>query len=411
MSFQFLFVMAPLCTLVLCRALTLPDHRKPEVLDHYNATLNARVVLPDPTQAANPKTTNLFSVGTAATPGNCLSDTSTIDGWLEESVDLHNAATSVFAYWQSSSACRYLLAAWLGVQFTQSNGVWSVAISSLANFNTIESRMSAVSVFLNGGGVSSPVTNAPPWIFCGGGFANYQPWGQPAMDHAGQYIPNGYASDGVTVTSYLTVQEAFPSLFAQYTPSAPWLPYWITALNGYYFDKKEICSSQTTQRYASTTTRGYTPQNQYVAVSSWDRNVFFCPRAFSPTTVANPSTAHSIAGLATAVSTDMYPTSPFPQTALDQYIPLSGTMYHELYHITDSAQTSNDAVGAVGLASRSAITGSPVDKATLTGNAESYLYFAMAAYMYLNAPDSTPTVLFLQGGLPMLTSDAVAKWG
>lgn len=271
--------------------------------------------------------------------------------------------------------------------------------------------MSAVSVFLNGGGVSNPVTNAPPWIFCGGDFADYQPWDQAAKGHDGQYIPTGYESDGVTVSSYLTVQQGFPSLFAQYTPTAPWLPYWITALEGYFFDQKQICSSTTTQRYASTTTRGYTPQNPYVAVSSWDRNVFFCPRAFSPTTVTNPSTAHSVASLATAVSSDMYPTSPFAQTALDRYIPLSGTMYHELYHITDSAQTSNDAAGPVSVASRTAITGTAAMKATLTGNAESYVYFAMAAYMYVSAPGSTPAVLFLQGGFPMLATDAVVKWG
>lgn len=141
MLFHFLFVLAPLCPSVLCRSLAIPDLRSLEVLDYYNATLNARVVVPDPTQAANPKTTNLFSVGTATTPGNCLSDTSTIDAWLEESVDLHNAATSVFGFWQSSSACRYLLAAWLGIQFTKSNGgVWSVAASSQANFNTVECK-------------------------------------------------------------------------------------------------------------------------------------------------------------------------------------------------------------------------------------------------------------------------------
>lgn len=143
MLFQlFLLVLAPLGPSILCRALTIPDLRNPEVLnDYYNATLNARVVLPDPTQAANPKTTNLFSVGTAATPGNCLSYTSTTDAWLAESAQLHNAATYVFGYWQSSSACRYLLTAWLGIQFTKSSsGVWSVAASSQANFDTVECK-------------------------------------------------------------------------------------------------------------------------------------------------------------------------------------------------------------------------------------------------------------------------------
>ncbi|KAJ8126288.1 hypothetical protein O1611_g7350 [Lasiodiplodia mahajangana] len=389
-------LLASVCLLAVCHAgvILRSEHVG---LSSANATLLSRVHLPNPVVPAQPKTTDLFLLGDdASADWSCSSKESTFDSWLEEVAKLHTAAATAFGTWQTDGGSRLLLTAWLGIQFDKSTG--TVDSSSTAAFSAVQGRLAGISQFLNGGGVANPLTNQPPWLLCGDSWGTLAPWDQPVKDHDGDYIPVGQ--------DFLTVAQAFPMPFAA---SARGLQtYWVDLLDAYLWDSRQLC--QNDQRYAATSKRPYTSPNPQVKATGFDRFPFFCDRAFSPTTQTPPTFLHSAPSLANSVSSGRYPVQPFAPEGLDQWVPLSGTLYHELVHITDSAQTSGDPYYGLVAASRASVNKQPEIRLRVTNNAESYVLFAMAAYMYQNPPGGTPAVLWLNGGYPGIATDAIAKF-
>ncbi|KAI0476853.1 hypothetical protein F4859DRAFT_521429 [Xylaria cf. heliscus] len=392
-------LLASVCLLGACHAGAIP--RSGEVgLSSTNATLLPRVQLPNPVVPAQPKTTNLFTLGDdSGADWSCISKESTFDSWLEEVAKLHTAAATAFGTWHTDGGSRLLLTAWLGIKFDKSAG--TVDSSSTAAFSAVQGRLAGISKFLNGGGVASPLTNQPPWLLCGDSWGSHTPWDQPVKDHDGDNIPVG--------EDFLTVAQAFPAPYVASQSTNPDLQtYWVDILDAYLWDSLQLCDN--TSRYAATSKRPYTSPNPQVKATGFDRFPFFCDRSFSPTTQSPPSSVHSMSSLANAVSSGTYPVQPFAQKGLDHWVPLSGTLYHELVHITDSAQTSGDPYYGLVVASRASVNSDQATRLRVTNNAESYVFFAMAAYMYQNPPSGTPAVLWLNGGYPSIATDAIAKY-
>jgi predicted metal-dependent HD superfamily phosphohydrolase len=48
-------------------------------------------------------------------------------------------------------------------------------------------------------------------------------------------------------------------------------------------------------------------------------------------------------------------------------------------------------------------------KQDVCNNPESFLMFALAAYIYQNPPDGADAILFLDAGLPQIAATAIAK--
>lgn len=72
------------------------------------------------------------------------------------------------------------------------------------------------------------------------------------------------------------------------------------------------------------------------------RNVRFCPLTFNPGPI-NAGNLHSVPLLASTVAAANYPAgNPAVGPSLDMLVPISGTFYHELYHLTDTLGTTRD---------------------------------------------------------------------
>jgi hypothetical protein len=156
----------------------------------------------------------------------------------------------------------------------------------------------------------------------------------------GVNVPTGTDENG-DPTGYVTLAEAFPV----WSKAADQMAYYIEVLKSYIFSSKKAMCDPAYYVYAVTSRRSEQSKSvinmDSLSINTFDRFIWFCPRAFNPTTQAIPSYIHSAALLSSVVSSSEYPTGP-GGNALDHYVPLSGTFYHELYHLVDSDQTTKD---------------------------------------------------------------------
>ncbi|KAL4733540.1 hypothetical protein BDV11DRAFT_175602 [Aspergillus similis] len=119
-------------------------------------------------------------------------------------------------------------------------------------------------------------------------------------------------------------------------------PFWVSKLKGYVFDgsgEESLCDKTT--RVASTSradtnagTEAGSPEG--FTYAAFNRHIHLCPPAF----VANPRGHHGYATLADVVSYSTYPILASKDPA--QFSSLSCTLYHELFHLTDTAGEDND---------------------------------------------------------------------
>ncbi|KAK9586639.1 hypothetical protein V6Z92_005589 [Aspergillus fumigatus] len=85
-------------------------------------------------------------------------------------------------------------------------------------------------------------------------------------------------------------------------------------------------------------------------------------------------------------------------------MPVSSTLYHELYHLTDDDNTKDQAY------SLDRVIRNARDSSKREGNShnpETYTLFATAAYLYLNAPQAEEPCLYISG-FPKKASDPFA---
>ncbi|KAI0419880.1 hypothetical protein F5X98DRAFT_334186 [Xylaria grammica] len=317
------------------------------------------------------------------------------DDWVPEVAALHNAVTTAYQSFSSSQSLRALWKQFFGVTFKSDGSVDTSDSYTQKTWKAIGTRLSGVSQFLAGGGVIGSPLSGKPWIFCNEP-GDYAPWNQPAKDQTGNYIPSTVRFDeyGQTIpTDYYTVGQLFP-LYAQ---SSSVRAYFIKAFNGYQFDGSgytPTCSKP--DRYAYTNLK--IPGNDLavrptvnVDLGQYNRFVVLCPDAFLLSQALNQ--LHSYPSLAQAVSSSHYPGS--SGDPLDRYVPLSGTLYHELYHLTDHNNPSGDPFKGV----NQCLNGGTSRNFDTTKNPESFVNFAMAAYMFLHPPSGKDAVLFV-GGKP-----------
>ncbi|KAI1464712.1 uncharacterized protein F4812DRAFT_466949 [Daldinia caldariorum] len=200
-----------------------------------------------------------------------------------------------------------------------------------------------------------------------------------------------------------TDDDVFPSQASDSRITA----YFIEAFKGYNFEpdtEDSLCGKATL--YALTARPQPNPDRTIVEeteieIGEYDRHIVFCPPSFSP----GAGHPHSYPSLSQAVSSDHYPKGdPEDRTSgdmkLDQYLPVSATFYHELYHLADAAGITSDPFYSLTSALNAAKSNG---RGETHRNPESFVFFAMAAYMYLNPPQGRDAVLFV-GGIPVKAS-------
>lgn len=195
-----------------------------------------------------------------------------------------------------------------------------------------------MSQFLYRAGLINPVTTEKPYIFCGDAFAAYAPWDQPAKDSKGEQVEDGTDDDGDTV--YIKVNEVFPVLARR----NGWIAFWLSIFKGYIFDIGDVSSAMCSYpgRFAATSKSSNTYPAQQVTGGTYDRHTFLCDATFDP--VGNGKQTHAVEKLSTIISYDGYPVEGNDK-GIDQYGTYSATLYHELFHLTDSAGVTADPFG------------------------------------------------------------------
>lgn len=222
---------------------------------------------------------------------------------------------------------------------------------------------------------------------------------------------------------YVTVEDAFPIV-----EFGNWFAHWVPALNAYEFaNRDDLCKEGET---AARVSRKSPPHGTEKTISKLQlgqtgRSALLCPRAF----VADPKKTHGFPSLAGAVTN--YPTagSEVPEHALERLLPISATLYHELYHLTDNGDTNDmnceccmscshvqrcwstlarpeSIRGECGLTRIldhvdpivEAVRGKRATDASRLKNAwnpETYAYAAMSLYIHDNAPAGVEPVIYV----------------
>ncbi|KAI0403692.1 hypothetical protein F4802DRAFT_616317 [Xylaria palmicola] len=314
-------------------------------LTNTNHTLWRRVRTGGGTGAGWPTTiSGLYELGDASTMGGCVgSGATTLNNWLEEAGDMHIALTQAYQNHARSESLRALWGEFFGVTFQKDGRVDTGDSQTAKIWTAIGDRLARVGQFLAGGGVIGSRFPGKPWIFCSEP-ATFADWTQPAKNKYGQYIPShGQFMGGEFVsTAYHTLADIFPqyqgpSYYAYFNPT----------FGGYQMEKKvEGLTYDHTKTCAKPGRLAYTnvrlPEirtdhigDQDIEFGQYNRFTVLCNDAFL--LLSGP---HSYMSLYDAVDPNGYPGQ--GGNALDAFVPLSATLYHEMIHLTDTGNPTAD---------------------------------------------------------------------
>ncbi|EAL85909.2 uncharacterized protein AFUA_5G03970 [Aspergillus fumigatus Af293] len=349
------------------------------------------------------KTTDLFLLDSG--PGGCVGKEAILDNWLTEVFLLHDAIKTAYANIQGDRSWMLMWYTWFGVQLNMQTG--GVDVSDAANkqlWDTIGDHISRVTKFLSGAGLPNPqVAGENPRLFCGPEAGEHQPWSESVVkDHNGQDVVTERDPETQQPTEYLKLGTAFLNTARDPDANA----FWFSSFKGYDLDFSGETSLCAGNRFAKTAR----PASSWPVIFSdgadftfgrANRHILFCPRSFSP-----PTGFHSYPSLTKAVEEDNYPTAGLKDEneSLDKMMPVSSTLYHELYHLTDDDNTKDQAY------SLDRVIRNARDSSKREGNShnpETYTLFATAAYLYLNAPQAEEPCLYISG-FPKKASDPFA---
>ncbi|KAJ5875239.1 uncharacterized protein N7473_012586 [Penicillium subrubescens] len=263
-------------------------------------------------------------------------------------------------------------------------------------------RLANVATFLIEGGLVGAKTSDKPNLFCTDDFAVVPKYGgnDLALDGNGKEMVISYDEDGDPETGY-TVADVYPHIQAMGDNITP---YWVSLLKGYTFATGpyvKLCDKEKRQGITSRAdsypnTEAGSPKR--FTYASFNRHMLLCPRSFTNEAGKGPHSQPTVAGLVTSTS---YP-SKGDARSMDRFGTLSCTLYHELFHIVDSAGT--DADNGLYDAIKIMLAGKNKDD-NLVNAPEPYVLLALAAYMYENPPSGATAMWYWPiGGWQQLQS-------
>ncbi|KAL5342015.1 hypothetical protein BJX70DRAFT_405368 [Aspergillus crustosus] len=353
---------------------------------HNETTTLVRRVRTGPSgELLEPKTiTDLFLLDDG--PGGCIGQEEVLTDWLQESMQLHGALERLYANVAGDLAKAYLWLTWFGVQFR--NGDIDFEDEENAQlWSNIGDHISRVSSFFAGRQLQDPqVSSESPRLFCGADAATFQDWSASVVrDRDGNDVV--WSEDPETGhVEYLGLGRAFGEMAGDLNARA----FWFDAYNGYsiHFERQEsVCQSNSNRLMYANTAR---------PMSSWpssalspgvdfefgraNRHIMLCPPSFNPS-----GGVHSYPSLARAVHEDTYPTADVrdPGEALTRMLPVSSTLYHEIYHLTDADNTPDR-----GYTINEILLNARDEDFRLVNshNPETFVNIAMAAFLYFYPP-------------------------
>ncbi|KAM3427235.1 hypothetical protein MY4824_009570 [Beauveria thailandica] len=258
----------------------------------------------------------------------------------------------------------------------------------------VKARIAAVTQFLNGGGLRSAGRPGKPLLICSDSELEHEDPDSAVRDDKGEYIVSERDPNTNEPVAYLDFHSVFPD--------ANWpiqQVFWCNIFKGYMFAANQKLCSDTLQG-AVTQKIPKVAQGLHgvepFTIGEPSRLLLLCPQAFDKERISPDGrvTVHSFPSLADAVDPDNYPEGDLKQEKyrLDWMLPKSATLYHELYHLTDEYDTKDPSYSLKDIL-KAAREGGPV-RTHYTQNPESYVYAAMANYLYLNGPFINQRVIY-----------------
>ncbi|GES64787.1 class V chitinase Chi100 [Aspergillus terreus] len=390
-----------------------------QVNNHYPAgfgerdktlTLFPRVRTGPNGEILDPKTADdLFLLHDGA--GGCRSHEDTLNAWVTEAMQLHAAIEELYRNVRNDGSKAILWMAWFGLEIDKD--IKDIDMDDDFNaqiWNTIGDHIARVSRFFAGGGLENPqVPGEKPRIFCGPEAGTVQSWAKSVVkDRDGQDVVASEDPD-TGIKTYLRLWDAFPTWAEDENARA----FWFETFKGYDVDFKghdTLCHSDLEngrKRYAKTAR----PTSSWPSIAvphaefefgKANRHILLCPPAFNP----DPG-AHSYRSLAEAIDEDNYPIAGLrdQDQALDRMLPVSATLYHELYHLTDADNTRDTSYHPNEIQAQARNTEYKVGN---SHNPETFTYVAMAAYLLIHAPAGEEPCLYLSA-FPVRKSSALHR--
>ncbi|KAJ6143657.1 hypothetical protein N7471_003110 [Penicillium samsonianum] len=405
MRWYFAGLLPLLCLVVLVNACPLglvTSHGDKEVNSTNTLARRVRVGGDDGTATTPKKITDLFLLYDG--PGGCVTKESTFDEWLAEVILLHKAITEAYATRKGNFPLMLMWSTWFGVKVDHNTK--DVDVKDVKNailWKAIGDHISRVSKFLAGGGLTDyEVSGEKPRLFCGAEAGIHQPWAESVVkDHKGKDVVTARDPDTKEPTEYLNLGKASPRDSRNPKANA----FWMSAFNGYDIDFKgetSLCADKPKSgglRYAKTAlapvhVAPIWADGAKFAVGKTNGHILFCPPAFSP-----DKGFHSYSSLTKAVETDNYPEAGVKDAskALDKLMPVSATLYHEIYHLTDPANTADEGYTLDTIIQNAADKENEGTRVANSHNPETYAFFATAAYLFFAAPLSREQCVYLEG--------------
>ncbi|OBT57912.1 hypothetical protein VE04_03403 [Pseudogymnoascus sp. 24MN13] len=345
-----------------------------------------------------PSATDLFSFNSAESPGSCTpTQQALVSSWIKDAITLNNAALSAYGVIMGRQDAMHLRNI-MGIHFSDPQHL--ATPTDQLSYKLMGRRLGGVEQFLTGNGVPGAKDRTRPLFFCSDDFGQHVQWNEPAQDKNGQNIPHPFYED-----KPFTVGQLFPGLVNAKQGEYDVQPFWANIFNGYLFqgtNSERMCFDSLFAATPRSRTTGNFVSGVDIQVGRFERFIYFCAKGWD----MRPGTTNPMASLADIITYANYPTGGSLAQNLGDFMPISATFYHELFHLTDNLlKPTNDYFMDVKAISIKATSTYANDRSTMVDNPESYNFFAVASYLARNVPESPagsvrkPGVVFW-GGVP-----------
>ncbi|KAM3448036.1 hypothetical protein MY3296_008177 [Beauveria thailandica] len=340
------------------------------------------------------KITDLFELG-----DSCKERVQVLQNWLDEIKKMHSDFETAAREASGMPPYAVVFSTFFGTMPLQG------MVQDTDTMDKVKARIAAVTQFLNGGGLRSAGRPGKPLLICSDSELEHEDPDSAVRDDKGEYIVSERDPNTNEPVAYLDFHSVFPD--------ANWpiqQVFWCNIFKGYMFAANQKLCSDTLQG-AVTQKIPKVAQGLHgvepFTIGEPSRLLLLCPQAFDKERISPDGrvTVHSFPSLADAVDPDNYPEGDLKQEKyrLDWMLPKSATLYHELYHLTDEYDTKDPSYSLKDILKAARKGG--LERTHYTQNPESYVFAAMANYLYLNGPFINQRVIYYRGYFPDLESD------
>ncbi|KAI9927099.1 hypothetical protein ASPWEDRAFT_33052 [Aspergillus wentii DTO 134E9] len=322
-----------------------------------------------------------FRYTTGAKAGSCDGNTAKLDAWIGESKILTNAAKKAIDSVSTNVVAQKLFTSWFKIDFVQkSTGAVPTTESNQA-WQRVKLTFETLYDFLVRDR-GYPGMQDPPTIYCDGTFAQLVGWNSAALDSEGNFIPE-YIGNKPT-GRFLKVRDIYDYVKSS-MPDVN--PYWVNDERGYMFEYEhdaDLCRSDAlAYTIAGYRGREYIRPGVLPNKTPFRDVILICESLFTGTQSGTTELGKNDGAYRDPTKSAFDIAEAFSDSA---------TFFHELVHLV-TAHLTYDPFNPGRLDPRSMyindfayehVDALNLDRNHAADNAQSYAFFALAYWYYIN---------------------------